>query len=169
MSPVYEYECPECGEFEVVQRITENKLKVCPDCNSKVKKLISNVHFYIKGGMSSVPTNEQLGMPSERTLLQNMESPYAGEEMRRGRKLSIKEREAFDYNRKQVASEKAKKDKRIQELKNKHPEFAAKLDKAMKEGKNRSPKDRELARRKRAKSGIKSIDIDRAELANKNK
>jgi putative FmdB family regulatory protein len=47
--PIYEYTCPKCGEFEVTQRITEPPLKKCPTCRSKVKKLISNTSFQLKG------------------------------------------------------------------------------------------------------------------------
>jgi putative FmdB family regulatory protein len=48
--PIYEYECVRCGEFEVNQRITEEPLKRCPKCRSKVRKLISNTSFQLKGG-----------------------------------------------------------------------------------------------------------------------
>lgn len=47
--PIYEYACPKCGEFEVTQRITEDALKKCPTCKSKVRKLISNTSFHLKG------------------------------------------------------------------------------------------------------------------------
>lgn len=47
--PVYEYHCQKCGEFEVTQRITEKPLAKCPTCKSKVKKLISNTSFQLKG------------------------------------------------------------------------------------------------------------------------
>ncbi len=48
--PIYEYACPKCGEFEVTQRITDEPLKKCPTCKStKVKKLISNTSFQLKG------------------------------------------------------------------------------------------------------------------------
>lgn len=48
--PIYEYACPKCGEFEVTQRITDAALKKCPTCKStKVKKLISNTSFQLKG------------------------------------------------------------------------------------------------------------------------
>jgi putative FmdB family regulatory protein len=47
--PIYEYACPKCGEFEVTQRITEESLKKCPTCRSKVRKLISNTSFQLKG------------------------------------------------------------------------------------------------------------------------
>lgn len=47
--PIYEYACPKCGEFEVTQRITEEPLKKCPTCKRKVRKLISNTSFQLKG------------------------------------------------------------------------------------------------------------------------
>lgn len=47
--PVYEYHCQKCGEFEVTQRITEKPLGKCPTCKGKVKKLISNTSFQLKG------------------------------------------------------------------------------------------------------------------------
>ena len=47
--PIYEYQCAKCGQFEVVQRITEAPLKRCPTCQSKVTKLISNTSFQLKG------------------------------------------------------------------------------------------------------------------------
>jgi putative FmdB family regulatory protein len=47
--PIYEYECQKCGTFEASQRITEKPLAKCPTCKSKVKRLISNTSFQLKG------------------------------------------------------------------------------------------------------------------------
>jgi len=47
--PIYEYTCQKCGTFEVTQRITDNALTKCPTCRGKVKKLISNTSFQLKG------------------------------------------------------------------------------------------------------------------------
>jgi putative FmdB family regulatory protein len=47
--PIYEYQCQKCGTFEVTQRITEKPLNKCPTCKAKVKKLISNTSFQLKG------------------------------------------------------------------------------------------------------------------------
>jgi putative FmdB family regulatory protein len=47
--PIYEYQCDNCGVFEVSQRITEDSLKKCPTCKAKVKRLISNTSFMLKG------------------------------------------------------------------------------------------------------------------------
>jgi len=47
--PIYEYRCEKCGEFEVNQRITEPALQRCPTCKRKVRRLISNTSFQLKG------------------------------------------------------------------------------------------------------------------------
>lgn len=47
--PIYEYQCQKCGTFELTQRITEKALSRCPTCKGKVKKLISNTSFQLKG------------------------------------------------------------------------------------------------------------------------
>jgi putative FmdB family regulatory protein len=47
--PIYEYQCQKCGVIEVTQRITEKPLAKCPTCKSKIKKLISNTSFQLKG------------------------------------------------------------------------------------------------------------------------
>jgi putative FmdB family regulatory protein len=47
--PIYEYQCQKCGTFEISQRITERPLGKCPTCKAKVKKLISNTSFQLKG------------------------------------------------------------------------------------------------------------------------
>jgi putative FmdB family regulatory protein len=47
--PIYEYQCQKCGIFEVSQRIIEKPLGKCPTCKGKVKKLISNTSFQLKG------------------------------------------------------------------------------------------------------------------------
>jgi putative FmdB family regulatory protein len=47
--PIYEYQCQKCGTFEATQRITEKPLNKCPTCKGKVKKLISNTSFQLKG------------------------------------------------------------------------------------------------------------------------
>ena len=47
--PIYEYQCDNCGVFEYSQRIVEDPLKKCPTCKGKVKRLISNTSFMLKG------------------------------------------------------------------------------------------------------------------------
>ncbi len=47
--PIYEYQCEKCGTFETTQKITDKPLAKCPTCKAKVKKLISNTSFQLKG------------------------------------------------------------------------------------------------------------------------
>ncbi|HWP58246.1 MAG TPA: zinc ribbon domain-containing protein [Candidatus Acidoferrales bacterium] len=47
--PIYEYRCAKCGDFEVTQKITDSPLTRCPTCRGKVKKLISQTSFQLKG------------------------------------------------------------------------------------------------------------------------
>jgi len=47
--PTYEYRCEHCGDFEEMQRITNPPLSRCPRCKRKVRRLISNTSFQLKG------------------------------------------------------------------------------------------------------------------------
>ena len=47
--PIYEYRCAKCGEFDMMQRITDKPLRKCPTCKRKVEKLVSNTSFQLKG------------------------------------------------------------------------------------------------------------------------
>lgn len=48
--PVYEYECTQCGhQVEVFQKISDSPLESCELCNGKIKKLISQSSFHLKG------------------------------------------------------------------------------------------------------------------------
>lgn len=49
--PIYEYECSECGVvIEAVQKISDKPLTDCEKCDGKLKKLISQSTFHLKGG-----------------------------------------------------------------------------------------------------------------------
>ena len=49
--PVYEYECPACEKIiEVQQRMADDPLSQCPDCEGPVKKIMSMSSFKLKGG-----------------------------------------------------------------------------------------------------------------------
>ena len=49
--PIYEYQCGSCEhKLEVIQKISDSPLKLCPACNSpSLKKLISASAFKLKG------------------------------------------------------------------------------------------------------------------------
>lgn len=49
--PIYEYKCSACEEqLEVMQKISDPRLTVCPECGGELSKLISNTSFVLKGG-----------------------------------------------------------------------------------------------------------------------
>jgi len=49
--PIYEYKCKKCGkEFENwLTSFSESNKTKCPECNSKVSRLISSSSFVLKG------------------------------------------------------------------------------------------------------------------------
>ncbi|MBW2137776.1 MAG: zinc ribbon domain-containing protein [Deltaproteobacteria bacterium] len=48
--PIYEYECSKCGhQVEVWQKFSDKPLSRCELCNGKMKKLISQSTFHLKG------------------------------------------------------------------------------------------------------------------------
>ncbi|MDD4179513.1 MAG: zinc ribbon domain-containing protein [Candidatus Margulisbacteria bacterium] len=48
--PLYDYKCTKCGHiFEVMQRISEEPLKFCPQCKGEIKRLISAAGIVFKG------------------------------------------------------------------------------------------------------------------------
>lgn len=50
--PFYEYQCTKCGhEEEVLQKISDKPLKICPSCGkSSMQKKVSAAAFRLKGG-----------------------------------------------------------------------------------------------------------------------
>lgn len=48
--PIYEYICQECGrKTEVLQRMNEKPLKICPHCGGRLKKAFSAPAIQFKG------------------------------------------------------------------------------------------------------------------------
>ena len=48
--PIYEYQCEKCGHhMEAIQKISDPPVNHCELCNSRVKKLISQSTFHLKG------------------------------------------------------------------------------------------------------------------------
>jgi putative FmdB family regulatory protein len=47
--PIYEYQCPKCGKFDVIQKMSERPLRTHDACGSKVRKLLSAGSFSFKG------------------------------------------------------------------------------------------------------------------------
>jgi putative FmdB family regulatory protein len=47
--PIYEYDCPRCGRFDVLQKMSAPALETHDVCGSKVAKLMSASAFAFKG------------------------------------------------------------------------------------------------------------------------
>ncbi|MCU0641877.1 MAG: zf-TFIIB domain-containing protein [Candidatus Margulisbacteria bacterium] len=48
--PLYDYKCAKCGHvFEVMQKISDELLKYCPECKGPIKRLISPAGIIFKG------------------------------------------------------------------------------------------------------------------------
>jgi len=56
--PLYEYECQNCGvRFERRQHMSDEPIKVCPECKGKVHRLIQPVGIIFKGSGFYVTDN----------------------------------------------------------------------------------------------------------------
>lgn len=69
--PIYEYECLKCGKNrEIMQKFSDPPLTSCPECGGKMKKLISNTSFVLKGGgwyvTDYASTERKKGMEAEK-------------------------------------------------------------------------------------------------------
>jgi len=89
--PIYEYKCQKCGTFETTQKITDKALGKCPTCKGKVKKLISNTSFQLKGtgwyvtdyarkGQNGESKSDNGSKSSESKSESKSESPSSGKE-----------------------------------------------------------------------------------------
>lgn len=47
--PLYEYECPKDGRFEVIRKFSDPPLKKCPTCGRAIQKLASAPAIQFKG------------------------------------------------------------------------------------------------------------------------
>ena len=47
--PLYEYQCPKCGVFELIRKFSDEPLTACPTCGSEIQKLASAPAIQFKG------------------------------------------------------------------------------------------------------------------------
>jgi putative FmdB family regulatory protein len=47
--PLYEYQCPKCGRFELIKKFSDELVTKCPTCGSEVQKLPSAPAIQFKG------------------------------------------------------------------------------------------------------------------------
>lgn len=60
--PLYEYECKACGvRFERRQSITDDAVKICPECGGEVRRVIRPAGIIFKGKGFYVTDNRKAG------------------------------------------------------------------------------------------------------------
>jgi putative FmdB family regulatory protein len=48
--PIYEYQCDQCGKTEeILQKMSDDPVSVCPHCSGPMRKLMSLNAFHLKG------------------------------------------------------------------------------------------------------------------------
>ncbi len=64
--PVYEYECAECGlRFERRQSMNDSRATECPECNGKVRMLVSGGIGVVTGSSGHARQGRQAGCSFE--------------------------------------------------------------------------------------------------------
>lgn len=63
--PIYLYQCDSCGvRFERLQRMSEEPLTDCPECNGHVHRVIQPVGIIFKGSGFYITDNRQGSSPT---------------------------------------------------------------------------------------------------------
>lgn len=47
--PLYEYQCPRCGRFEIIRKFSDAPLLACPTCGGEIQKVLSAPAIQFKG------------------------------------------------------------------------------------------------------------------------
>jgi putative FmdB family regulatory protein len=73
--PIYEYKCLSCGhKFEVLQKVSDEPIKVCPECGGEVKKLIGTGAGLIFKGSGFYITDYKKNSTSSKTTAKQSEN-----------------------------------------------------------------------------------------------
>jgi len=79
--PTYEYKCPECGHFEIEQRMTDAPLAACPTCGAAVKRLMPRkLYIQFKGPgfhVNDYPSGHRAGSSNSEAKHSIPEAPVA--------------------------------------------------------------------------------------------
>jgi putative FmdB family regulatory protein len=63
--PIYLYQCDSCGvRFERLQRMSEESLSDCPECDGHVHRVIQPVGVIFKGSGFYITDNRQVSSPT---------------------------------------------------------------------------------------------------------
>ena len=65
--PIYEYVCQKCGShIEVIQKVSDPRLKRCAKCRGKLEKKVSRASFQLKGSGWYVTDYSRKGASAEK-------------------------------------------------------------------------------------------------------
>jgi putative FmdB family regulatory protein len=63
--PIYLYQCDSCGlRFERLQRMSDDPLTDCPECEGQVHRIIQPVGIIFKGSGFYITDNRQVSSPT---------------------------------------------------------------------------------------------------------
>lgn len=82
--PTYVYKCKDCGhQFETVQRMSEDPLKVCPECKGEINRLLFAPGIVFKGSgfhVNDYPSSKSGGSASTSATSTSEAAPAKAEE-----------------------------------------------------------------------------------------
>jgi putative FmdB family regulatory protein len=78
--PTYEYECKSCGHtFDVFQNMSDEPLKVCPECGKELRRLIGGGTGIIFKGSGFYVTDKNKGSGGAAPAKKDAKAPAAAE------------------------------------------------------------------------------------------
>jgi len=95
--PIYEYSCEKCRKHhEIMQKITEKPLTICPNCGGKMKKMISNTSFVLKGAGWYVTDYAGKGKKEAKESGEKKEKPEASAKKESKKELKSEKKASAD-------------------------------------------------------------------------
>jgi putative FmdB family regulatory protein len=77
--PIYVYVCTNCGlQFERHQRVSDDPVKICPECAGQVRRVIHPVGVIFKGSGFYVTDNRRASGGSGRKAKSTADTPSNG-------------------------------------------------------------------------------------------
>jgi putative FmdB family regulatory protein len=75
--PTYEYECSQCGPFDVFQRMSDDPLGVCPTCGNPVRRKINGGTGVIFKGSGFYKNDSRKSSSSSKSTDSSEKAPAA--------------------------------------------------------------------------------------------
>ena len=96
--PIYEYQCKKCGrEAEIWQKFSDPPVTKCELCNGKMKKLISQNTFHLKGtGWYVTDYNSKASTTREKKAASEKDKGSASKETKESTSKPVKDTSSTD-------------------------------------------------------------------------